>query len=121
MFHYASLGHNHLISEKLLTFNIALLKHLKEEQVWEISSSHGGEYVVQSCLLGYTAEAVRTSETSVDNYFTRQYIPEDNSEHQSVVKVLNLKIHFIVTVCYKDKCNIGLLKIMALVLSMLHT
>jgi hypothetical protein len=26
-------------------------------------------------------EAVRTSETSVDNQFTRQYIPEDNSEH----------------------------------------
>jgi hypothetical protein len=25
-------------------------------------------------------EAVRTSETSVDNYFTRQYIPKDNSE-----------------------------------------
>jgi hypothetical protein len=29
-------------------------------------------------------EAVRTSETSVDNHFTRQYIPEDNSEHQSM-------------------------------------
>jgi hypothetical protein len=27
-------------------------------------------------------EAARTSETSVDNYFTRQYIPEDNSELQ---------------------------------------
>jgi hypothetical protein len=27
-------------------------------------------------------EAVRTSETSVDNHFTRQYNPEDNSEHQ---------------------------------------
>jgi hypothetical protein len=27
-------------------------------------------------------EAARTSETSVDNYFTRQYIPEDNSEQQ---------------------------------------
>jgi hypothetical protein len=27
-------------------------------------------------------EAVRTSETSVDNHFTRQYITEDNSEHQ---------------------------------------
>jgi hypothetical protein len=27
-------------------------------------------------------EAVRTSETSVDNHFTRQYIPEDNSEHK---------------------------------------
>jgi hypothetical protein len=25
-------------------------------------------------------EAARTSETSVDNYFTRQYIPEDKSE-----------------------------------------
>jgi phage gpG-like protein len=25
-------------------------------------------------------EVTRTSETSVDNYFTRQYIPEDNSE-----------------------------------------
>jgi hypothetical protein len=29
-------------------------------------------------------EAVRTSETSVDNYFTRQYIPEDNSEQQNL-------------------------------------
>jgi hypothetical protein len=46
----------------------------------EISSSHGGEYDVQNCLLVCTA--VRTSETSVDNHFTRQYIPEDNSEHQ---------------------------------------
>jgi hypothetical protein len=25
-------------------------------------------------------EAARTSETSVDNYFSRQYIPEDKSE-----------------------------------------
>jgi hypothetical protein len=25
-------------------------------------------------------EAARTSETSFDNYFTRQYIPEDKSE-----------------------------------------
>jgi hypothetical protein len=29
-------------------------------------------------------EAVRTSETSVDNYFTRQYIPEDNSEQKDL-------------------------------------
>jgi hypothetical protein len=28
-------------------------------------------------------KAVRTSETSVDNHFTRQYIPEDNSEHHT--------------------------------------
>jgi hypothetical protein len=29
-------------------------------------------------------EAVRNSETPVDNHFTRQYIPEDNSEHFSL-------------------------------------
>jgi hypothetical protein len=34
---------------------------------------------------GMMMEAVRSSETSVDNYFTRQYIPEDNSEHSSFV------------------------------------
>jgi hypothetical protein len=33
-------------------------------------------------------EAVSTSETSVDNYFTRQDIPEDNSEqHQKFIHV----------------------------------
>jgi hypothetical protein len=53
-------------------------------QSCEISSSHGGEYEVQICPLGCTAlmmERARTSETSVDNYFTRQYIPGDKSEH----------------------------------------
>jgi hypothetical protein len=33
--------------------------------------------------------AIRTSETSVDNHFTRQYIPEDNSEHY-ITNVLNV-------------------------------
>jgi hypothetical protein len=37
-------------------------------------------------------EAVRTSETSVDNNFTRQYIPEDNSEHHTRRRE-NLKSH----------------------------
>jgi hypothetical protein len=32
-----------------------------------------------------TRDAARTSETSVDNYFTRQYIPEDNSELQKII------------------------------------
>jgi len=31
---------------------------------------------------GMMMEAIRTSETSVDNHFTRQYIPEDNSEQK---------------------------------------
>jgi hypothetical protein len=30
-------------------------------------------------------EAARTCETSVDNYFTRQYIPEDKSELEVVL------------------------------------
>jgi hypothetical protein len=36
-------------------------------------------------------EAVRTSETSVDNHFTRQYIPEDNSEQIPPANTLKLK------------------------------
>jgi hypothetical protein len=32
-------------------------------------------------------EAVRTSETSVDNHFTRQYNPEDSSEHHAFISV----------------------------------
>jgi hypothetical protein len=31
-------------------------------------------------LIALMLEAARTSETSVDNHFTRQYIPEDKSE-----------------------------------------
>jgi hypothetical protein len=39
-------------------------------------------------------EAARTSETSVDNYFTRQYIPEDNSELHTRRRE-NLKSHIL--------------------------
>jgi hypothetical protein len=35
---------------------------------------------------------IRTSETSVDNHFTRQYIPEYNSEHHTRRRD-NLKSH----------------------------
>jgi hypothetical protein len=41
-------------------------------------------------------EAARTSETSVDNYFARQYIPEDNSELHNCRRE-NLKSHKCVT------------------------
>jgi hypothetical protein len=37
-------------------------------------------------------EAERTSETSVDNHFTRQYNPEENSEHHTRRRE-NLKSH----------------------------
>jgi hypothetical protein len=59
---------------------------------------------VQNCLLGCSTtsssrmmEAVRTSETSVDNYFTRQYIPEDNSELHTRHRE-NLKCHKMINV-----------------------
>jgi hypothetical protein len=43
-------------------------------------------------LMSLMMEAVRTSETSVDNHFTRQYIPEDNSELHTRPRE-NLKSH----------------------------
>jgi hypothetical protein len=39
-------------------------------------------------------EAVHTSETLVNNYFTWQYIPEDNSEHHTRRRE-NLKSHLV--------------------------
>jgi hypothetical protein len=43
-------------------------------------------------------EAVCTSEASVDNHFTRQYIPEDNSDHtrrrENLKSQISLEITF---------------------------
>jgi hypothetical protein len=53
---------------------------------------------VQSCLLSSgMMEAVRTSETS-DNHFTRQYNPEDSSEHHTRRRE-NLKSHSLMDAC----------------------
>jgi hypothetical protein len=40
-------------------------------------------YIARGCEVDASLmmEAVRTSETSVDNHSTRQYNPEDSSEH----------------------------------------
>jgi hypothetical protein len=54
-------------------------------------------------------EASRISETSVDNYFTLQYIPEDKSELQSFTQViesknmLKIQLHRHVKTVYADK------------------
>jgi hypothetical protein len=45
-------------------------------------------------------KAARTSETSVDNYFTRQYIPEDKSELHNRRRE-NLKSHKVNDTCMK--------------------
>jgi hypothetical protein len=48
-------------------------------------------------IIALMMEAARTFETSVDNYFTRQYIPEDKSELHTRRRE-NLKSHMISTV-----------------------
>jgi hypothetical protein len=64
-------------------------------------------------------EAVRTSETSVDNHFTRQYNPEDSSEHENMNIIIKLSspasfrqatysccVEFHETVCGKAQANL---------------
>jgi hypothetical protein len=43
-------------------------------------------------------EAVRTSETSVNNHFTRQYNPEDSSEHQ-IQSIYAAKAFILTKIC----------------------
>jgi hypothetical protein len=52
-------------------------------------------------------EAVRTSETSVDNHFTRQYNPEDSSEHHTRC-CENLKSHKEIFVYYSTQISSGI-------------
>jgi hypothetical protein len=56
---------------------------------WDVLSY---KIIVDRRFRGMIMEAARTSETSVDNYFTRQYIPEDNSELHTRRRE-NLKSH----------------------------
>jgi hypothetical protein len=51
-------------------------------------------------------EAARTSETSVDNYFTRQHFPEDNSELHTRSRE-NLKSHKSIVVQIKIRLSCG--------------
>jgi hypothetical protein len=47
-----------------------------------------------SIIRAMMMEAARTSETSVDNYFTRQYIPENKPEQQTSLIAFEL-INFV--------------------------
>jgi hypothetical protein len=53
------------------------LNYASKYLIWQNFQNGLGNNINSSLMM----EAVRTSETSVDNHFTRQYIPEDNSEH----------------------------------------
>jgi hypothetical protein len=46
----------------------------------DVSEVRTASIIRASIIIALMMEAAHTSETSVDNYFTRQYIPEDNSE-----------------------------------------
>jgi hypothetical protein len=48
--------------------------------------------IIRAMMMALIMEAARTSETSVDNYFTRKYIPEDKSELHTRRRE-NLKSH----------------------------
>jgi hypothetical protein len=63
------MGSVHARGDTFLTFG---LKALTETNTSRLATGFHSSLMM---------EAVRTSETSVDNHFTRQYIPEDNSEH----------------------------------------
>jgi hypothetical protein len=69
-------------------------------------------------------EAVRTSETSLNNHFTRQYIPEDSSEHHTRRRE-SLKSH--ITVIHSNPagmavsfCSEQFLKCICLLLPITH-
>jgi hypothetical protein len=61
-------------------------------------------------------EAVRTSETSVDNYFTRQYIPEDNSVNQNIFSFSVRVDNFMLVAASKSSSQLFLCPPLTLVL-----
>jgi hypothetical protein len=48
-------------------------------------------------MIALMMEAARTSETSVDNYFTWQYNPEDKSELRDYKGAIKTRIHKVST------------------------
>jgi hypothetical protein len=60
-------------------------REYKKSIKWKNGRNKKESCFVWDFKLSLMMEAVRTSETSVDNHFTRQYIPKDNSEPSSFV------------------------------------
>jgi hypothetical protein len=52
-------------------------------------------FIIRAIIIALMMEAASTSETSVDNYFTRQYIAEDSELH--ACRRENLKTHIILS------------------------
>jgi hypothetical protein len=68
----------HVLTSSFFSFNGQFYEQTEGVAMGSPLSPAIANYFFHSSLM---MEAARTSETSVDNYFTRQYIPEDNSEH----------------------------------------
>jgi hypothetical protein len=58
----------------------------------DVSEVRDASIIRAMMMIALMMEAARTSETSVDNYFTLQYIPEDKSELHTRRRE-NLKSH----------------------------
>jgi hypothetical protein len=61
----------------------------------------------------------RKAETSVDNHFTRQYIPEDNSEHHTLRRE-NLKSHDITRMLIEQRNGVLKIKTLSTVFVEVH-
>jgi hypothetical protein len=76
----------------LVRFQVLTAASMKFRVFWDVAPSSHVEAndvteVRTASIIRAMMEVVCTSETSVDNNFTRQYIPEDNSEHQRHVSL----------------------------------
>jgi hypothetical protein len=59
-------------------------------------STDGSEVRTASLMM----EAVYTSETSVDNHFTRQYIPKDNYEQNNIKMTVSRILRHVISLKY---------------------
>jgi hypothetical protein len=87
---------------RIVFWNVLQCKIIVDRRFGGTCCLHHHDHPIISSLI---MEAARTSETSVDNYFTRQHILEDNSEFRtgSQQQVLNRTVTdsvFIINDCY---------------------
>jgi hypothetical protein len=89
----------------VLQFDLKLSRWLNAIKSSRATTASKWNYIpyssdLSSGMIVLMMEAARTSETSIDNYFTRQYIPEDKSELHTRRRE-NLKSHIFHTVPFR--------------------
>jgi uncharacterized protein (DUF427 family) len=69
------------VSEASIVSNIRAMMEAVRTSETSVDNHYTRQYIPEDSLM---MEAVRTSETSVDNHYTRQYIPEDSLMMEAV-------------------------------------